>query len=148
MNLEPWYEGITGRFGPADQLYAYWATMLAGASGYCYGAQGIWNVGDGRFLSHWGGQTFDEALTLDTPRLIGRSHQLWMAWDMPSEPFYETRDGRLTVIGRRSANREIRFYPRIEEATGVPEGRFWLPLAGDFTATRPNSGPVVVLTEW
>ena len=67
INLEPWYEGIQDQFWMNDQLYAYWVSMLAGASSYCYGAHGIWNVGDGNFLNHWGKQTFEQALSLDTP---------------------------------------------------------------------------------
>jgi hypothetical protein len=135
-----------GRFGPADQLYAYWATMLAGATGYCYGAHGIWNVGDGRFLSHWGAQTFDVASALDTPRLIGLSHQLWREWDRPGEALCETRDGRLVCLGRRlSDGRTIAFYPRAEDAGDAPSGRYWLPLAGEFVAA-PIAGPLVVLS--
>jgi hypothetical protein len=146
LNLEPWYEGILGRFGPADQLYAYWATMLAGATGYCYGAQGIWNAGDGRFLAHWGGQTFDEAAALDTPRLIGLSHRLLAEWSGPGEVRHETRDGRLRWIGRDLADgRAIRFYPRVEEAGVVPSGRYWLPPAGELVADAPPAGPLVVL---
>ena len=67
INLEPWYEGIRNSFYAADQLYAYWVSMLAGAISHCYGAHGVWNVGDGAFLNHWGSQTFSEALSLDTP---------------------------------------------------------------------------------
>jgi hypothetical protein len=146
LNLEPWYEGILGRFGPTDQLYAYWATMLAGATGYCYGAHGIWNVGDGHFLAHWGGQTFEEALALDTPRLIGLSHALWREWDGPGESDCETRDGRLRWIGRRLRDgRAIRFYPQVEEAEHIPSGRYWQPLAGEFIADAPAVGSLVVL---
>lgn len=146
LNLEPWYEGILGQFGPADQLYACWATLLAGAAGYCYGAHGLWNVGDGRFLAHWGAQTFDEALALETPRLIGLSHRLWRDWDQPGEVICETREGRLLRLGRRLADgRAITFYPRVELAGNVPTGRYWLPLAGEFGAA-PAGGPLVVLS--
>lgn len=146
LNLEPWYEGILGRFGPADQLYAYWATMLAGATGYCYGAHGIWNAGDGRFLAHWGGQTFDEAAALDTPRLIGLSHGLFLEWNGPGEATHETGDGRLRWIGRDLADgRAIRFYPRVEAADAIPAGRYWRPLVGEFVASAPAAGPLVVL---
>jgi hypothetical protein len=147
INLEPWYEGILGRFGPADQLYAYWATMLAGAAGYCYGAHGIWNVGDGRFLAHWGSQTFDEAAALDTPRLIGLSHKIWSEWDGPGETFHEMGDGRLRCLGRRLAcGGTITFYPRVEAVGAVSPGRYWLPLAGEFAATAPATGSLIART--
>lgn len=145
VNLEPWYEGILGRFGAADQLYAYWASMLAGASGFCYGAHGIWNVGDGRFLAHWGEQTFDQAAALDTPRLIGLSHRLWRRFEGPSEPFHEMREGRLSMIGRRSTSWDISFYPDAGSVTTIPSGRIWLPLAGAFAEAWPRDGLAVVI---
>jgi hypothetical protein len=147
VNLEPWYEGIRGRFGTADQLYAYWTSMLAGASGYCYGAHGIWNVGDGQFLAHWGGQTFDDALNLDTPRLIGLSHRLWMTCEVPTEPIQEMREGRLAVIGCRAGEWEIRFYPDVKDVSPIPKGRIWLPLKGEFSVSLPANGSVVIISE-
>ncbi len=71
IDLEPWYEGICGQFWSDDQLYAYWTMMPTGAAGYRYGAQGIWNVGDGTILTHGGTQTYDEARQLRTPELLG-----------------------------------------------------------------------------
>jgi hypothetical protein len=147
INLEPWYEGILGRFGAADQLYAYWTSMLAGASGYCYGAHGIWNVGDGQFLAHWGDQTFDHAMSLDTPRLIGLSHRLWLACEAPADLFQEIREGRLAVIGCRAGEWEIRFYPEVKDVRPIPKGRIWLPLTGDFSLSLPANGSVVIISE-
>lgn len=69
LDLEPAYQGINhGKFGVEYQRFLYRTILDAGASGYCYGAQGIWNVnkGDG-FLSHWGSQTFEEGLELPLP---------------------------------------------------------------------------------
>ncbi|MFO7661366.1 MAG: DUF4038 domain-containing protein [Chloroflexota bacterium] len=147
INLEPWYEGILGRFGPGDQLYAYWASMLAGASGHCYGAHGIWNVGDGQFLAHWGDQTFNQAATLDTPRLIGLSHKLWMTYEAPAEPFHEVHAGQLSVIGRRASGWQISFYPDVKNVTAIPKGRIWLPMQGDFAVSLPSKGSVVIISE-
>lgn len=147
VNLEPWYEGILGRFGAADQLFAYWASVLAGASGFCYGAHGVWNVGDGRFLAHWGDQTFDQAAALDTPRLIGLSNGLWAGYEGPSDGFHEMREGRLSMIGRRSETWDVRFYPDAGRATAIPQGRIWLPMAGAFVDKLPRDGMVVVVAE-
>ncbi len=146
INLEPWYEGIGDRFWAPDQLYAYWASMLAGALGHCYGAHGIWNVGDGTFLAHWGRQTFARAVALETPRLIGLSHRLLMeCWEPGGESFYQTRRGELIAIGRRWGGRVVQFFPDVARVDRLPEGRCWLPLEGTFAGTRPSSGPAVIL---
>ena len=144
INLEPWYEGILGGFGPADQLYAYWVSMLAGSQSYCYGAHGIWNVGDGHFLAQWGGQTFFEAIALDTPRLLALSHQHYLASGCQSgQTFYETSENQLLTIGRRSAERLVQFFPDVGRVTAVPDGQIWLPLQGCWTDSLPAKGPVV-----
>src|SRR5581483_9589424 len=106
INLEPWYEGIRDDFYLEDQLFAYWVSMLAGAASFCYGAHGVWNAGDGEFLSHWGKQTLQEALSLSTPSLIGKSHHLYtdlrtkLALD---ESFVEVQDGKLVQIYRKNS---------------------------------------------
>ena len=51
--LEHQYEGLHSQFDHEQQLHNY--KLISGLTGnFCYGAQGIWNVGDGRFLAHWG----------------------------------------------------------------------------------------------
>jgi len=145
INLEPWYEGIRGRFWAEDQLFAYWVTMLAGAMGYCYGAHGIWNVGDGRFLAHWGPQTFAQALALETPRLLGLSHRQYLRWaPRQGRTFYQTAGEELLTIGREGEGRVVQFFPDVARAGPVPAGRYWLPLAGTFVERPPSRGPVVV----
>lgn len=64
--LEHQYEGIHAQFGHKQQVHNY--KLINDLTGnFFYGAQGIWNVGDGKFLSHWGKQTFDQALKLKSP---------------------------------------------------------------------------------
>ncbi|RMF38737.1 MAG: DUF4038 domain-containing protein [Chloroflexi bacterium] len=148
INLEPWYEGIQGRFWAEDQLFAYWVTMLAGAMGYCYGAHGIWNVGDGRFLAHWGPQTFAQALALETPRLLGLSHQQCLRWvPRQGRTFYQTAGEKLLTIGREGEGRVVQFFPDVVGVGPVPVGRYWLPLAGAFVEQPPLRGPVVVFRD-
>jgi hypothetical protein len=145
INLEPWYEGILNQFGAEDQLFAYWVSMLAGAASHCYGAHGIWNVGDGRFLAHWGQQTFEQATVLDTPRLLGLSHEQYRQWDVSDgQTFYETSRGQLTVIGRQTQDKTVRFFPDVALATQSLTGKIWRPLEGCYADEPPNSGPVVV----
>jgi hypothetical protein len=147
INLEPWYEGIRDRFWAADQLFAYWASMLAGAQSHCYGAHGIWNAGDGEFLAHWGTQTFAQAAALDTPRLLGLSHRQLMGRRFRGNPFYQAARGRLRSIGQRSGERAIQFFPDVALADHVPAGEIWLPLQGVYAEAPPPEGQVVVFCD-
>jgi hypothetical protein len=147
LNLEPWYEGILGQFHSDDQLYAYWASMLAGACGHCYGAQGIWNGGDGKFLAHWGKQKLEEAMQLDTPSLLGKSHAFFMLHWQPGlgELEHEYHNGALLWIRRRQDQRSITFIPDTQHFTPSAEGIFWLPLQGAMTSNSPAHGPLVIV---
>lgn len=146
INLEPWYEGINGQFGAADQLFAYWVTVLAGAQSYCYGAHGIWNVGDGRLLGHWGGQTFAEAVELDTPRLLGLSHQRFLAMRRENgRPFTEVENNQLITIGQSWDDGLIQFFPDVAEAKTMPQGQIYLPLQGCWGEELPPTGQVVII---
>ncbi len=148
INLEPWYEGIGNRFWAKDQMFSYWATMLAGAASYCYGAHGIWNVGDGEFLAHWGTQTFAQAMALDTPRLLGLSHrELLQRSDSTDEIFVETAGRELIAIGRKKEGKAIHFFPDVSRVKQVPHGEIWLPLAGTFVKTLPSDGQVVIFSD-
>jgi hypothetical protein len=148
INLEPWYEGIKDQFWATDQMFSYWASMLAGAISYCYGAHGIWNVGDGKFLAHWGKQTFAQALALDTPRLLGLSHKQYSQRShQEGEAFYQTEGKELLTIGRRAEEKLIQFFPDVARADHVPAGKIWLPLAGVFTDTLPSEGQVVIFRD-
>jgi hypothetical protein len=147
INLEPWYEGILNKFWLNDQLYAYWVCMLAGASSYCYGAQGIWNVGDGEYLNHWGSQTFEHALSLDTPGLIGLSHQLYLHTMHPlGEVLPEVRGNRIISLTRKFPETAITYIPEINDSMEIPAGTIWLPLEGSFSAALPMKGQVVIIS--
>lgn len=150
INLEPWYEGIRDQFWAEDQMFAYWVSMLAGAISYCYGAHGIWNVGDGKFLAHWGKQTFAQALALDTPRLLGLSHQQYSLWEeagSDGETIHQVVGEELIAIGRGEEGRIVQFFPDIARARHVPCGQIWLPLEGVYVDTLPPGGPVVIFCQ-
>jgi hypothetical protein len=151
INLEPWYEGITGRFGKEDQLYAYWSSMMAGAYAYCYGAHGVWNAGDGKFMSHWGKQTLDEALKLETPRLIGLSHKLFIKHNFFKYPNISVveSDGEMISISRSNeAGDMVTYIPDLSKIKyQQPKGKIYLPLAGNYVGTSPDSGQVVIINE-
>ncbi len=148
VNLEPWYEGIFDQFIGPDQLYAYWVSMLAGAASYCYGAHGIWNVGDGKFLSHWGQQTFEQALKLDTPHLIGLSHRLLRPFfGKTAEVKVKEVNHQLVSIQRNYDGVSFTYHPEIYETEKYPRGRIWLPTEGRFSNHLPLRGQVVIISE-
>ena len=148
INLEPWYEGIRDQFWIEDQMFAYWVSMMAGATSYCYGAHGVWNVGDGQFLAHWGKQAYAQALALDTPRLLGLSHQQFLQHSASKgESFHQTTRSELITIGKRLGNKSIQFFPDVARASHVPSGRIWLPLEGVFARVLPANGQVVILCD-
>jgi hypothetical protein len=161
VNLEPWYEGIRDDFGAADQLFAYWVSMVAGAQAHCYGAHGMWNAGDGAFLAHWGKQSLDEAAASRTPGLLGASHRMLRAEGWP-DPAATTRvdasGGSLRSISRtRPDGSGVTFFPDAaafaagvaipgSAAAGADGGRYFAPDRGEFVAHAAREGPLVVLT--
>ena len=149
INLEPWYEGITGRFGTEDQLYAYWASMMAGAYAYCYGAHGVWNAGDGKFLAHWGKQTLGEAMRLRSPQLIGASHKLFIESGFADYPKVEIeeKDGELVKITRsNSKGSMVTYIPDASLIDDLPEGNIFSPLKGEILKTSPRTGQIVIIS--
>lgn len=46
INAEPPYEGHGGTNGPDVQRYSFWSSMLSGATGYTYGAAGVFQAND------------------------------------------------------------------------------------------------------
>lgn len=74
INLEPWYENIGNQFGPSDQRAAFWMSVLSGAHGHTYGADGLWNMRtQDKFLSHWGETTWQDALRLRGADHLGKA---------------------------------------------------------------------------
>lgn len=150
VNLEPWYEGITGRFKTEDQLYAYWVSMMAGAYAYCYGAHGIWNAGDGKFLAHWGKQTMGEATRLKTPQLLGASHRLFIESDFASHQRVEVeeQDGNLVKITRSDNDGSmVAYIPDTSLVNQLPEGKVFSPLSGEMVRSVPGIGQAVIISK-
>jgi hypothetical protein len=135
MNLEPWYEGIHGSFGTSEQLFAFWASKLAGSTGHVYGAQGIWNIGDGQFLGHWGGQTLAQAIRLEAPAMLGKLHRWFRAHRIDAlSPFIRRgTDGRVRSVGRRDEKRSVELL--LEPDHEVDESAIRLDLDGNLART-------------
>lgn len=148
INLEPWYEGITGHFKTEDQLYAYWVSMVAGAYAYCYGAHGVWNAGDGKFLAHWGKQTMSEAIKLKAPQLIGESHRLFLGSDFASYPRVEVeeKEGELVKITRSKGDKFVAYIPDVSLVSELPEGNTFSPTRGELIKNSPKTGQVVIVS--
>lgn len=149
INLEPWYEGILNNFYVDDQLYAYWVSMLSGAFAYCYGAHGVWNCGDGEFLSQWGKQTLSEALKLKTPELIGKSHNVFLESGALNFPYVETsvEKGELRFIKKfDKEGKSISFYPCAKYLKmSDSKNTFFLPKQGTYVTAFHHSESIVVV---
>ena len=148
INLEPWYEGINNSVGTSDQLFAYWCSMLSGCEGFCYGAQGIWNMGDGKFLSHWGKQSLSEARQLNTPHLLGESHKL-LRQQLGNEPLLKPEvvcnGDTLLTLRNHSASTRFEFIPEVSSYTGTPAGLIWVPDKAIFNSEPPSKGAMVLI---
>ena len=150
VNLEPWYEGIKDNFGKKDQIYAYWVTMMAGAWAYCYGAHGIWNVGDGDFLRQWGRQRFEQATDLNTPKIIGENHKLFFkeGFNNLTSVRIETKGDELVMITRSNKKGDfVSYIPNVEEKKDIPDGVFYLPVEAKFSERKPTTGQLVVISK-
>lgn len=83
LNMEPWYEGIGGNFGPEYQRLAFWASMLGGAVGHSYGAHGIWQMEEkDNFMGHWGRSSWKRASHFKGADDIGRAAYFLRKHDM------------------------------------------------------------------
>jgi hypothetical protein len=123
--------------------------MMAGAIAHCYGAHGIWNVGDGEFLGHWGQQTFEQARALDTPRLLGQSHHLFMTHRLGELKHIkiDASENKLISIRRHDdEGHQAIFYPEVGQIDNLESGQYFLPLTGEFVNSPPTAGMVIVLT--
>ncbi len=73
INGEVCYEGIGGSCTADAQRFTFWASMLSGAAGHTYGADGIWQVNceDNLFGASPQGVTWGNALWEDAYKLPG-----------------------------------------------------------------------------
>ncbi|NUQ01710.1 MAG: DUF4038 domain-containing protein [Armatimonadetes bacterium] len=83
INGEVCYEGIGGGCGPQIQRLMFWLSILSGARGYTYGANGLWQVnrddepyGPSPHGMAWGGPTWDEAMRLPGGAQLGLARRL------------------------------------------------------------------------
>lgn len=148
INLEPWYEGICEGFWEKDQLFAFWSSMLAGAYGYCFGQHGVWNVGDGKFLAHWGGRTFEEAMKSDVTAKIGKSSKLfWCAKNMLQGKVRNLikESPSFSISALDQSGRRMIFFESIETASCDAKGLLYNPSRCRFeNENYPENGQAVI----
>ncbi len=77
------YEGIIHDSQPEIQRLVFWASMLSGAMGHTYGANGIWQLngrgqpyGASPWGGNWGNTPWDEAAQLPGSRQLGLAKRL------------------------------------------------------------------------
>lgn len=78
LDSEGNYEMINGTNRDDIQRFQFWSTMMVGAAGYSYGANGIWQVdrsdqpyGASPHGTSWGGQPWDQAKSLPGSTQVG-----------------------------------------------------------------------------
>ena len=104
VNGEVCYEGIGEACRQEVQRYMYWACALTGASGFTYGANGIWQVntreqpyGASPHGMAWGHTAWDEAAQLPGSRQLGLARQLLERFEWwRFEPHPEWVEGHAT----------------------------------------------------
>lgn len=82
------YEGILHASGAEVQRLTYWSAVLSGASGFTYGANGIWQVntrlkayGPSPHGASWGNTPWEEAYRLEGSRQIGLARRLLQRYE-------------------------------------------------------------------
>ena len=90
------FEGIGWQNWQNIQRYVFWGSMLSGASGFCYGANGIWQFnrqdepfGDSPHHRTWGGDPWNVAMNYPGSGQVGRSKQLlerYPFWKLEPHP--------------------------------------------------------------
>lgn len=147
INLEPYYEGINNKFYLESQITSFWLSVASGADAICYGAQGIWNIGDGKFLSHWGKQSFQDAIMLDTPNILVKAYKRLIdnnvfEWNIINANFC---NGQLIQISRKSKEGNcLTYIPEIKKAINIPEGKYYDIYKNEFCKELPKMGEAIV----
>jgi hypothetical protein len=98
------YEGIQGSSGEEMQRFLFWSSMLSGAMGHTYGANGLWQVnsrekpyGPSPHGTSWGDTPWEEAYQLPGSAQLGLGKRLlerhpWQAFE-PHPEWVEPHQG-------------------------------------------------------
>jgi hypothetical protein len=103
------YEGILHDSGAEMQRLVYWSAVLSGASGYTYGANGIWQVnararpyGPSPHGASWGNTPWEDAYRLEGSTQVGLARRLlerYEWWRFEPHPEWTDPSGSPEKIG-------------------------------------------------
>lgn len=155
FNSEVCYEGIGGTCHDDVQRFFVWTSLLSGAAGHTYGANGIWQVnrreqpyGKSPHGGNWGTTPWDDAMKLPGSRQTGlakkllerflwwkfQSHPEWASWDT-NAPLPQITWGDWIWFPEgdpaKDAPAEARYFRRTFEVPKGPLTRATLRLAVD-----------------
>ena len=122
VNGEPCYEGIMGTAWQEQQRFVFWTSILSGAAGHTYGAQGIWQMSTRGtpYSQDWGAGFWPEAMHYAGSAQVGLGRKFlerypWWRFEQRHEPEVEK-------LGRVSSF-----------AAGIPGAVWVFYLAGAWT---------------
>lgn len=155
INLEPWYEGIRQDFYAKHQRYAFWMSVLAGAKGHTYGADGLWNMRtrEQPFLSHWGQTDWQTALNQPGSTQLGLAKR-WLAlfpwWQLRPQldwltPVWTPDSPNASLVASLTSDQAIIYIPDLSQNQSLgwsPSGQWKITVINPITCLTIGSGQV------
>ena len=134
---EACYEGILGGSREEVQRFLFWTSVLSGAGGLSYGAQGIWGMNTAErplrgYTASWGDATWLEAMQLPGSAQMGLGRRFlerypWWQFETRREPAAE-QAGRLSIFAAGIPGKVTIFYLPVgvltEELWGLQKSFF------------------------
>lgn len=88
LNGEGYYEGILEQSREEVQRWFFWASVLSGGAGHCYGANGIWQLNEPNKPfranpnnAHWGDTPWNEAMHLNGSKQVGLARKFLLKYN-------------------------------------------------------------------
>ncbi|MEW6753402.1 MAG: DUF4038 domain-containing protein [Candidatus Latescibacterota bacterium] len=140
------YEGIMESSREEVQRFAFWTTMLSGAAGHTYGANGIWQVntreqpyGISPHGTSWGNLPWDEAYRLPGSGQLGLAKRL-----LERYPWWEFQPHLEWVEPHQTREKRISVYaagvPGKVRVLFIPAETCWAAWGGNMTVKDLETG--------
>jgi hypothetical protein len=140
------YDGIMESSREEMQRFAFWTSMLCGAAGHTYGANGIWQVntrerpyGRSPHGTSWGNVPWREAYQLPASGQLGMGKRLLERYPWPQfEPHpewaapYQDAENRMSVYAAG--------VPGVVRVLYIPAPASWVAWRGQLTIERLEEG--------